>query len=377
MRPRSIAAFILVLAAAGCVTLPDDESNLDDESNVDDEGKADSTSAPCKGSACRKLSKPRPTGAGGLVIHDNTLYWVEVSKEEETDTSGIFGRYAIAHCQLPSCSTVTRLPLVNDEGRSLQSVAQLTSAGEQLVFRATDEVEGQVNLYVTDGHSSWTRLYGNYDQYNQSFAADANQLLVTHQRVGTNDYIAGMWLCDISDASICRQQRRESFYAAALNDDGAFAWNGMSIVGYDRTLLQTREELDMGSTSAWPTRLFGQGNDLFAVYSYVADVDGNARYNSGVRSLRQAQSVSVDGVVLAGAFGPTALYVGTKAQGDVFGVAKEGVIARVARDGSSVDVLATGQEAAGVAVSASRVYWIDIDAKVRSEFVGAVRSRKK
>ncbi|MFO0671851.1 MAG: hypothetical protein U0235_19880 [Polyangiaceae bacterium] len=126
-----------VLACSGS---PNDENDGDDGAEL--------SSKACSGAACASLTAPKPLLRGGVAAVGSELYWIGLGPNgadgQPTDE--------LQHCTLPACSSVTKLPLVLPNGKSLRATQLHALGGAGGVFFLGDEPgEFYDGFYTSDG----------------------------------------------------------------------------------------------------------------------------------------------------------------------------------------------------------------------------------
>lgn len=365
MRLSSVFLFgPLVLAA--CAS-PASEPVSDDESDV---------TGACTGTACASVAGPSALARGGLAVVGTKLYWVSPSVTLGSDGLPLD---ELRSCDLPACAAPASKTLVDDKGAPLHVERKsLKSAGGKVLFLARSP-GAALRLFLTDGQALQPIGPGIDSQHDGYAADDAGVLILSRDRRTDGWARSRLTSCSFASPTSCAKLDDKAFNYAfnfTLTKTRAVIETGGSVPSFDRGTL-TDKRYEPIATGFTRSGFLPLGEDVFSSEVVVRERGGKVVHDMRVDG--KAGAFIVQGVITGWTSdGAAALYVGTVGEGDVFGIARAGVVARYRPGNARSTTIAKEQEVSGVAVDASRVYWLDVTGvDAREERIGVIRFAKK
>lgn len=360
-----------VLACSGS---PNDENDGDDGAEL--------SSKACSGAACASLTAPKPLLRGGVAAVGSELYWIGLGPNgadgQPTDE--------LQHCTLPACSSVTKLPLVLPNGKSLRATQLHALGGAGGVFFLGDEPgEFYDGFYTSDG-ASFQKVYSGYENQHQRYAVDDAGLAVYIADRRTDGWARStLKNCPwnglaLGQCTAVSDSKLNHILDIAVTPTRVIATRGTGVYGYDRATLKTMTGVGLSGDGG--VSLYTIGETEFGATVSISSHGNKAVHDTafwigpkGPNGERYGATVS--GVLTATTSTATSLYVGTIGEGDVWNVDGVGVVARVSPKGTT-SVLAKAQDAHGIAVGPTKTYWVNgVFSGDDGNDIGVIRSAKK
>jgi hypothetical protein len=352
MLDRSLGLAALTLALFGCSAA----SNQTD----DDGASADALSTKtCAGTACNALSVSDALVRGKIATVGNELYWLGASGTTDTNGEPVD---ELRHCAVPACSSVSAYPLVLSNGTAVAARGLRTANGD-VFFVGHKPGQPNDSFFLSDGQSLH-EIGSPFDPQHDSFDVDAHGL-VTYTRDRRTDGWARSTLrycpfsgnvlsptcATLSDASL------NYVTNIALSTTRVGVALGAGVRSFARADLTGRVDEAIWSSDG-STGLASMGDLFLGVNTVISVRSGAAAHDTAVSRARPAIGVTVDGMSTAMTSTATRLYIATVGEGDVWSTTRSGVVARLTSAGGT-KTIATEQDAYGVAVAGSKVYWLD------------------
>ncbi|MDB4995129.1 MAG: hypothetical protein JWM74_2561 [Myxococcaceae bacterium] len=326
-----------------------------------DEGSSEDAvvTASCAGAACPSLAQPAPLVRGGLATVGDELYWIGVGSSK--DASG--NAYdELQHCTLPSCSTITRLPLIVP-GAELFWAHHLESIGSAGVLFETSQLgESHTRLYVSDG-STFHQVFAS----STAHAVDGNGLLVYEKDRRRDGWAASkLSYCAFNGLELaqpCVTYRHESLNdlgSIALTPTHAVIVQGWGVMALDRGTLKGSTVLPV-ATREGNANVSTIGEFVFGMELHVYERSGQTFHDTSLFGGKDGFGGTIDGALDSFISSGSRGYVTTRGEGDVWERPHTGVVARI---NPTANVrftrnLATEQDGYALALSSTDVYWLN------------------
>lgn len=354
----------LVLAA--CAS-PTSEPVADDESDV---------TGACTGTACASIAGPSALARGGLAVVGTKLFWVSPSATLGSDGAPLD---ELRSCDLPACAAPTSQTLVDAKGAPLHiERASLKSAGAKVLFLARAP-GAAMRLFLSDGQAL-QQVGPDMDWQHDGYSADESGVLVLSRDRRTDGWARSRFTaCSFAAPTACAKVDDKAFNYTqnfTLTKTRAVIETGGSVPSFDRATLGDKRYESIATGFA-RSGFLALGEDVFSSEVTIRQRNGRVVHDMSVGG--KAGSFIVQGVITGWTSdAATALYVGTVGEGDVFGIPRAGVVARYRPGNARSTTIAKEQEVAGVAVDASKVYWLDVTGEnAAQERFGVIRFAKK
>ncbi len=368
---KTFGVFGLVLGVVACSSGDHDIAQLGE-----DEGELSSKA--CVGAACPSLLQLRPLLRGGLAAKGDRLYWLAASGQNDADGYPID---ELQSCQVPACSTVDTLRLVQSNGKSIGASA-LVATSSAVFFRGDKHGQADDSFFLTDGQTI-SEIHSSFDTQHDRYAVDASGLAILTRDRRTDGWarsnirhcaFAGMSLA--TGCANFAHKNNNYVLDLALSPSRLLLTRGTGVVSVERsTLAGERREPLQGDGGI---SLFTLGELTLSAQLTVTSSNGKAVHNTTIEHGGTGSfGVVVPGVLRGSTATATHFYVATHGEGDVWATQNQGVVARVSATGAK-KTIATQQNAGGVAVALSKVYWLDRDVTNTGEdWTGLVRYANK
>lgn len=359
-----VSALAFVVGCAGGAAAEDASGD-----GPSDESEADLKAA-CAGAACATLGAPKPLMRGGLAVSAGRLAWME---RPGTAAAAALDAELVT-CALPGCASTSRIAFATSDGTPLR-LAHGSLASIKGGFAVVGRANGRAQLFVSDGASPFRAVGPELEDDMDDVAVDATALIVGSAR-GHFVTTCPIDLAATKPGACTTFARTVWVKNVALTPTRAVIASTTGVASYDRASLAPatyRGELP----DEVRLQLATVGEKIYSASVLVRTRSGKVVHDTLLTGA--SDSGVVQGVISSHASDGTSLYVSTRAEGDVFGVARDGVVARFTPGKGPARTLARGQEPSAVAVDGAAVYWLDVSsvAAGTDDPVGAVRWTKK
>lgn len=366
---KAFVTLTALFGLSGCMIVPAEDA-------LDDAAESELVTT-CTGGRCAKLAKPRAIATGGLAVSNNVLYWIALS-----DTLGEHEPlHEVQWCSLPSCSTVSKLVLRDQDGDPLyENVGLHATRSGKIVFGGfsyrRDGLTKPSRMYQLEGNT--LKPLSEFDSDHRSkISIDGDGYVSTNFARDTLEY------CPFAPSGIGRCTRGPARHPSdiALTPSKILLLDAQGKVHpFDRTSLARLPDPTFQPARQAQWMLHTVGEQFFVAAwepnSPVPGIPFDYHTNFDAPDMEDA---TVGGEVrpLAGS-DAQALYLATQHRGDVWGRNKDGDVVRLGTDFSQ-SVIARGQNPFGVTVTDTKVFWIDADTlETDAPYLeGVIRFRRK